>query len=92
MATKTILRRKPRLGQTIRAIRRRHDMTQAELAFELKHVRGFAQAAISRLETDLWLPDAGQMVHLLRALHATEEDSQAVRQLAAALRVRDANG
>ena len=80
----------PEFGRLLRDIRVRHDMTQAELSGDLTRVRGCSQAAISRLESGMWMPDAGQMEHILKAIYATESDVRAVRSAAAALRVRDA--
>lgn len=80
----------PTLGEYLRDIRKAAGLNQIALSETLAHVPGFTQAAISRLENDQWLPDAGQMEQLLRALRATETEAQAARCLAAASVVRDA--
>jgi|TARA_Y100000004_G_C8653457_1_gene302072 transcriptional regulator with XRE-family HTH domain len=79
------------LGSICRDLRRNAGLTQVQLSAALANVQGFAQAAISRLESDQWLPDAGQMEHFLKVVKATEEDSRNVRQFAAALAVRCGN-
>jgi transcriptional regulator with XRE-family HTH domain len=76
------------LGTLCRHLRQTAGFTQVELAATLANVQGFAQAAISRLESDQWLPDAGQMEHFLKVVKATEEDSRNARQFAAELAVR----
>jgi transcriptional regulator with XRE-family HTH domain len=79
----------PTLGEFCRELRKRAGLNQVSLSESLAHVQGFTQAAISRLENDQWLPDAGQMEQLLRALRVTETEARTARCLAAALAVRD---
>ena len=78
----------PTLGEFVRELRGAAGLGQVQLAEALAHVSGCTQAAISRLENDLWLPDAGQLEHLLRTLRATETEARTARCLAAALSVR----
>tara|TARA_R110000824_G_scaffold106470_6_gene251605 strand:+ start:399 stop:719 length:321 start_codon:yes stop_codon:yes gene_type:complete len=79
----------PTLGEFLRELRRLAGIGQVQLSEQLAHVQGFTQAAISRLENDQWLPDAGQMEQLLRTLRASETEARTARCLAAALAVRD---
>ena len=70
--------------------RLRGTRTQAEVADNLAHVRGITQSTISRLEADEWVPDIGQMEHILTFLQATAEEASTARLLAAQSAIRGA--
>lgn len=76
------------LGEMITMLRRAKGLTQIELCQRLTHVVGIVQPQLSEIENDNMLPNAGQLEHILRALQATDKDSQRCRDLAAAVVLR----
>ena len=67
------------LGEYMKRLRGRR--TQAD-------VRGITQSTISRLEADEWVPDSGQMEHILTYLQATFAEASTARLLAAQCAIR----
>ena len=76
------------LGALITTLRRARGLTQTEMCDRLSHVVGMVQPQLSEIENDNMLPNAGQLEHILRALQATDKDSQRCRDLAAAVVLR----
>jgi len=74
------------LGAYIKRLRGQR--TQAEVADNLSHVRGITQSTISRLEAGEWVPDIGQMEHILAFLRATPEEAATARLLASQVAIR----
>jgi len=66
----------------MKALRERKNLSQMDLVRLLDGVRGFHQGNLSRLESGIWMPDAGQMEMLLHALGATEVEAFQIRVLA----------
>ena len=73
------------LGGLVRILRASRGLSQVELSDRLWHVERMSQSEISRIATDLRLPDAGQLEALLRALEASEPDARRARDLALAV-------
>ena len=76
------------LGELIGTLRKSRGLTQIELCERLAHVVGMVQPQLSEIENDNMLPIAGQLEHILRALQATDKDSQRCRDLAASVVLR----
>ena len=76
------------LGELIGTLRKSRGLTQIELCERLAHVVGMVQPQLSEIERDNMLPNAGQLEHILRALQATDKDSQRCRALAASVVLR----
>ena len=70
------------LGGLVRILRAARGLSQMELSERLAHVERMSQSEISRIETDLRMPNAGQLEALLRALEAPEPDARNARDLA----------
>ena len=77
------------LGALVATLRRARGMSQGNLSARLGHVRGLSQPVISRIETGVYLPDAGQLEAVLRAVDATPLDAKHARDLALAAVVID---
>ena len=58
------------IGETIRKMRRAHDITQEDLA-ELLHI---TPQAVSRWETDATTPDLGSLIGLARIFDCTTDE------------------
>ena len=70
------------LGGLVRILRASRGLSQHELSDRLRNIERMSQSEISRIETDLRLPDAGQLEGRLRAREASEPDARNARELA----------
>ena len=77
-------------AQKMKELRTSKGLSQRGLAALLVSVRGVGLTPIARLESGTWIPDAGQMAHILDALKASPEERADVEMLARATAVRSA--
>lgn len=65
------------LGQRIKEMRKALRFSRRGLALVVADVTGLQEAAIARIERGRYLPNAGQLAHLLDALNASPEAREA---------------
>ena len=79
-------------NERMRELRRGLGISQAALVERLPDVRGVTETTISRLEMGTWIPDAGQMAHILDALQVPPEQREEVYELARDRALRSPRG